>query len=110
MVTFDKSTFEKFVLQLKRYASSESQLLSLILATSIFSCMLLYTLQRSYNPFVHDSHWYWSLADSFIANERFSLTNFHSELRGYFFPFLLFLIKSLASTLRIDDKTLFYVF
>jgi hypothetical protein len=110
MVNIDKNILEKFFSQLKQYALSESRILSSILALSMFLCMLLYTLQRSYNPFVHDSAYYWNLAGSFVVNGDFSIINFHNELRGYLFPFLLFVIKTLAALLHIDGKTLFYIF
>jgi hypothetical protein len=105
-----KVFIEKLAVQLKYYYASESQVHTFGLATFIFICMLLYTLQRSYNPFVHDSAYYWSLSNSFILNESFSLFNFNNDLRGYSFPFLLFILKTLAVFLRTDAKTFFYIF
>ena len=104
-----KVFLEKLVAQLKCYYESKSQIHTFVLATFIFICMLLYTLQRSYNPFVHDSLYYWNLSTSFTANENFSLSNFHDDLRGYVFPFLLFILKTLAVFIRIDEKTFFYI-
>lgn len=101
---------ENFVFRLKRYSESEIHIHTFVLATGVFSLMLVYLLQRSYNPFVHDSAYYWSIANSFTGGESFSIINFTNDLRGYFFPFLLFLLKSLAGLIQVEDKILFYVF
>jgi len=56
---------------------------------------------------VHDSLFYWQFADSF-SNDGFSFTNFSDGLRGYLFPFLLFLVKTQANLVNVDAKLMFY--
>lgn len=80
---------------------------NLFLATSASIIMMIYSLQRVYLPFVYDAGHYWRYADQFLANGTFSLTNYSTNLRGYLFPFLLFLLKILASLLEIDPRILF---
>jgi len=109
LVSSGKASLKKFAFKLKRYYTSESQIHAFGLATFIFIFMLIYTLQRSYNPFVHDSSYYWSLSNSFIANENFSLFNFQNDLRGYFFPFLLYILKTMAVFIPMDEKIFFNI-
>jgi len=110
MFTSSKNFIEALIFHLQCISVSNSPSHTFILATCVFLFMLIYTLQRSYNPFVQDSAYYWGLANSFIIDEHFSFTNFNSELRGYVFPFSLFMIKTLAEMVQSNEKTLFYVF
>lgn len=72
--------------------------------------MTIYTTQRAQLEFHHDSLYYWELGRSFIAGHTFSFTNFSDGLRGYLFPFLLFVVQWQASLLGIDPKLLFSVY
>ena len=94
---------------LSRLWKSESKISILILAGITFSLALVYFVSRVGSPFYHDSLYYWDLANQF-ADERFSFTNFSDGLRGYFFPFLLFLLKKQAALLGIDGQLLFQVY
>ena len=100
-------SYEQTLGFLKHLNESQSKTYTLLLSGLIFIFMLLYTVQRSHFPFLHDSLYYWQFADSF-SNNGFSFTNFSNGLRGYFFPFLLFLIKAQAQLLGINAKLLFY--
>lgn len=102
-----KRSFEQPVVFLRRINESQAKIYTLLLAGLIFILMLVYTIQHSHFPFLHDSLYYWQFADSF-SNNGFSFTNFSNGLRGYFFPFLLFLIKAQAQLLGMDAKLLFY--
>lgn len=107
MISFCKRFIEQTLTLLKHLNESQSEIYPLILAGAVFVLMLIYTFQRSYNPFVHDSLFYWTLADSF-SNDGFSFTNFSDGLRGYLFPFLLFLVKTQANLVNVDAKLWFY--
>jgi len=72
--------------------------------------MLIYTLQRAHIPFHHDSLYYWELGGSFYSNDRFSLLNFGDGLRGYLFPFLLYLVQIQAGLFGADARVLFAVY
>ena len=100
-------SYEQTLGFLKHLNESQSKTYTLLLSGLIFIFMLLYTVQRSHFPFLHDSLYYWQFADSF-SNNGFSFTNFSNGLRGYFFPYLLFLIKAQAQFLGINAKLLFY--
>jgi hypothetical protein len=72
--------------------------------------MMIYTTQRAQLDFHHDSLYYWELGSSFIVDGQFSFTNFGDGLRGYLFPFLLFIVQRQASFLGMDAKLLFAVY
>jgi hypothetical protein len=71
--------------------------------------MIIYTVQRVDFPFHHDSLNYWELGDSFYTDSHFSFANFSDGLRGYFFPFLLSLMKRQETLLDIDPRVLFAI-
>jgi hypothetical protein len=81
-----------------------------IAAAGVGILMTMYTTQRAQFEFHHDSLYYWELGRSFIAGDTFSFTNFGDGLRGYLYPFLLFLVQRQASLLGMDPKLLFAVY
>lgn len=89
---------------------SQSKVLPFALALVILIFMLIYNLGRADNPFVYDSAHYWEYADDFYKDASFSFTNYINGLRGYLFPFLLFLIKAQAGLFGLDARLLFYVY
>ncbi len=109
LIELIKDAFRKMNLQIGRLYVSKPRIFELAMAVAVFLFILVYALQRAGQPFVHDFLNYWNLADSFLQDGKFSFTNFSSGLRGYFFPFVLFLIKSLASALGIDAELFFYI-
>jgi hypothetical protein len=76
----------------------------------IFVSMLAYLVQRVDQPYYYDASNYWQLGSSFTASGNFSLLNFAFQLRGYFFPLFLFLLKWKASLLGVDAKLLFAIY
>ena len=76
---------------------------------SVFVVMLAYTVPRASLPFYHDSLYYWDLGGSFAAGGHFSVINFSDALRGYLFPFLLYLVQFQAELFRMDAKILFSI-
>jgi hypothetical protein len=105
-----KDTIRKLTRQLVQLRLSIPKILELVMAGGVFILVLVYTLQRAEQAFIHDSFNYWNLADNFLKNGEFSFTNYGNGLRGYFFPFVLFLIISLGGVLGVDARQLFYVF
>ena len=99
----------KLVHLLYRLCMSESKVPTLVLAGMTFILVLLHFAQRANYPFYHDSLYYWGFANEF-GSEKFSLLNYSNELRGYLFPFLLFILKKQADLFGLDAKLLFYVY
>ena len=57
-----------------------------------------------FDPYIFgDSEQYWKLASTFVDNGNFSFDNYPLSIRGYGFPFFLFLIKWFASVLHINQ-------
>lgn len=110
MITSFTDTVRKLIRQLQQLQSSKPGIFELVLAGGVFIFVLFYALQHAEQPFVYDSFYYWDLADSFLQDGEFSFTNYSNVLRGYFFPFILFLIKLPESTLGIGAKHLFCIF
>lgn len=79
-------------------------------AAGVGILMMIYTTQRAHLDFHHDSQYYWDLGGSFIANNQFSFRNYSDGLRGYLFPFLLFIVQGKASLLGLDARLLFAVY
>jgi hypothetical protein len=100
--------FQKLGRLINRFPHFESGVATSILAAIIFILALFYFLERVDSPFYHDSLYYWDLANSFDG-EKFSFANYSNALRGYFFPFLLFLIKKKATLLGSDPRLLFQI-
>lgn len=72
--------------------------------------MSIYLLQRADQPLWHDSLHYWELGGSFDANGHFSFFNYNSPLRGYLFPFLLYLVQRQADLINLDPRILFSIY
>jgi hypothetical protein len=104
-----KDNLKKLIRQFWQLHLSKPGILELAMAGGVFILILIYALQRAEQPFIHDSFNYWNLADSFLKGGEFSIANYNNGLRGYFFPFVLFLLKSLGAVLEVDAKQLFYI-
>lgn len=109
LVLYSKRFFEQSTVFLKRLNETRSKIYAILLAGVFFALMAFYTFQHASTPFVHDSLYYWQLADTFSLHD-FSITNFSDSLRGYLFPFLLFTLKVQANLFHFDAKLLFYVY
>ena len=71
-----------------------------------FLAFALVALLQGEKPFYYDSGTYWSLAESFVEDGRFSLLNFENTgLRGYALPLIYFLVQKLAGVLT-DNASL----
>lgn len=76
---------------------------------AVLVVVLIINFSNSY-PFVfyHDAKYYWDLSDTFLIGGKFSFLNYDYKIRGYLFPFVIFLIKRLAQIVGINAD-LFYV-
>ena len=69
----------------------------------LLSLLLLFmNLNRSDFVFYHDSLGYWTHANDFIKGGAFSFPNFDFPVRGYLFPFIIFIITSISSRMGIS--------
>lgn len=99
----------KLVRYVYRFLTEDSYIATLIVAGLTFLLILSYSVPRVEYPFYHDSFYYWQLANAFEGS-NFSFVNYSNELRGYLFPFLLFILKKQADLINIDAKLLFHVY
>lgn len=76
----------------------------------VFISFWFYVFLHRNALFVHDAMNYWQARYSFIRNEHFSLLNYNSSLRGYFFPLLLFVIQWQADIIHIDSQLVFLTY
>lgn len=76
----------------------------------VFAFFWLYGFQHRDILFVHDALNYWQARYSFIVNERFSLLNYDSPLRGYLFPLLLFALQWQANIINVNSQLLFLTY
>lgn len=104
-----KETLTRAIHRLRHLYISRPWLAELAMAGGVFVVMAVYALQRAEQPFVHDSFHYWNLADRFFEDGEFSFTNYNNGLRGYLYPFILFLIKSVGGALGMGPKQFFYL-
>jgi len=107
VILFFRRFSKRILLCLNHLREFQSKKYAIVLAGIILILMLIYTLQRADTSFVHDSLYYWQFADDFVT-DSFSFTNFSDGLRGYFFPFLLYLIKVQARWINLEAKLLFF--
>ena len=105
-----KNTIRRLLAEVDRINKSESSFTNHMIVGGLFIIILIYTLQRTQYPFVYDSYNYWDLASSFNSNGHFSFTNYSNGLRGYSFPFLLFLLQSQADLLGFSAKILYAIY
>lgn len=108
-IVWIKETLTKGIYRLRYLYESQPKLFELTMASAVFVLMMVYALQRIGQPFVHDSLHYWNFADSFLEDGDFSITNYSNGLRGYLYPFMLLLIKSLGSGLGIGSRVFFFI-
>lgn len=78
-----------------------SFLLSFLL---IIGSIALFTKGFSELAFYWDSNYYYELSQSFISEGTFNFSNYPLSIRGYLWPFFLFIIRSVFGWLFIDDK------
>lgn len=100
---------QNFLSMIKRFLNPQLFVSVLALAL-IFAAMLIYLVQRLDYPYYYDAANYWQLGSSFTSSGEFSLSNFVFQLRGYFFPLFLFLLKWKAAFLGMDAEILFAVY
>lgn len=64
----------------------------------VFGFIFLYGLERNImeTDYWHDSLLYYKASQTFISEGQFSLLSYVDSLRGYFFPFLLYLFTALG--------------
>lgn len=91
------------------HVDTTSKVYTPLLAVGLFGLMLFHALRQDY-PFQHDPLYYLQMTDDFSVNGRFAFVNFSNNLRGYLFPFMLFLLKGLVALVRVNTKVLFYVY
>jgi len=70
----------------------------------------LYLEMTPREPFYYDSGHYWNLKDTFVINGNFSFLHYKETLRGYAFPFILYVIAKLAHLIGLDEVVMFYLF
>jgi len=67
-------------------------------ALALFCIFLSFGFYKGITEYYYDSVYYWTVADSMLADGRFHLLAFPETFRGYFLPTLLLLIKTITNT------------
>lgn len=78
--------------KLKKYENKNLQYVATI---SIFALCLIFSHIQNIRDYPFDSNYYWTIADSVMVSGRFNILDFPETFRGYFFPILVFLFKTL---------------
>jgi hypothetical protein len=73
----------------------------------LFLCLIFISKFHTNLGFPGDSGDYWQHSKDFIYNNKFSFLNYKYPLRGYSFPFILFVIRQCAQFLRIEQILFF---
>ena len=103
-----KSISKKLFVLVTRLDNSQAVAPALILAIFVYILIFVNLYGKRDMQFVHDPLYYWQLADSFSVDGNFSFTNYTNDLRGFLFPFCLFIIKTQATIFGFDAKLLFF--
>lgn len=76
-----------------------------------FILIYIYIASKKIDYYYFDSFHYWHLSKKFI-NEggNFSFLNFFDDYRGYFYPFILFLLRLVGSIIKIDGAIALNIF
>ena len=78
--------------KLKSYENNNLQYIATIL---IFALCLIFSHIQNITDYPHDASYYWTIADSVMSSGTFNILDYPETFRGYFFPLLVFLFKTL---------------
>lgn len=70
---------------------------------------LIYFLSNEKVTLWFDTDYYWNLADTFINNGKFSFKFYNDTLRGYLWPFILFIFKQIGNITSINPYYIYLV-
>jgi hypothetical protein len=75
-----------------------------------FAAAIIVGLTQGVHPFYADSEGYWLLSNSFTSSGHFSLLDFASPQRGYFFPLVIYALRLLSDGTFSSESTLVTIF
>ena len=81
--------------------------LHFLLLFFFFYFVIVLNLSKA-DKFYFDSEAYWFFSFHFGTFSEFSFLNYYDALRGYSFPLFLWLIRSIAALLSLDEATFFF--
>lgn len=86
-----------------------NELKKITIFSLIFIGIFCYLVQFIGESFYFDSGTYWNLKEMFVINGIFKFENFNYPLRGYAFPFLLFIFSYILKSIGVDQVYSFYL-
>ncbi len=75
----------------------------------VFIFILSASLMWNIKTYPFDSSYYWSIANSMMGENGFSFLDFPETFRGYFYPFIMFVLKGTGRVVFNNDHILFMI-
>lgn len=92
----DKRDCEEIAM-ISEYSMAKGKAIWIFTVGILFLNCIILSYLLGISDMVHDSGYYWSIADSTLENGIFNITNYPETYRGCLFPLLILIVKSICN-------------